>query len=44
MGYRDLDGKERHIRGQFLVGADGKTGVVRKKLLEPLGIKQEVGM
>lgn len=44
VGYRDLNGKERHIRGQFLVGADGKTGVVRKRFLEPLGVKQEVGI
>jgi 2-polyprenyl-6-methoxyphenol hydroxylase-like FAD-dependent oxidoreductase len=29
------------LRGKFLVGADGKTGYVRKNYLEPRGIKLE---
>ena len=32
----------RHmIKAKFLVGADGKTGFVRKKYLEPKGITME---
>ncbi|KAH7124646.1 hypothetical protein EDB81DRAFT_911677 [Dactylonectria macrodidyma] len=35
----------RQIRGQFLVGADGKVGIVRKHFLEPTaGIRQEEGV
>ena len=33
----------QQIRAQWLVGADGKTGVVRKRFLEPHGITQQVG-
>ena len=33
----------QQIRGRWLVGADGKTGVVRKRFLEPSGITQKVG-
>lgn len=43
VGYRDLDGRERFIRTSWLVGADGKRGVVRKKFLEPEGVRQEDG-
>lgn len=39
------DGSRRQIRGQFLIGADGKVGIVRKHFLEPTaGIKQEEGL
>lgn len=36
--YMDKDGRERRLRGRFLVGADGKTGFTRKRYLEPQGI------
>ncbi|KAJ5174374.1 uncharacterized protein N7482_000251 [Penicillium canariense] len=39
--YRDAQGKERQIRSQFFVGADGKTGFTRKQYLEPRGIRME---
>lgn len=42
--YRDDNCRTRVIRGQWLVGADGKTGIVRKSFLEPCaGIRQEEG-
>lgn len=34
------EGDHKWIRASWLVGADGKRGVVRKKFLEPEGIKQ----
>jgi 2-polyprenyl-6-methoxyphenol hydroxylase-like FAD-dependent oxidoreductase len=40
VGYTDQSGSKRQIRTVWLVGADGKTGVVRKKFLEPKGIRQ----
>ncbi|KAB5546807.1 hypothetical protein GE09DRAFT_1035118 [Coniochaeta sp. 2T2.1] len=43
VGYRDQSGTDHCIRTSWLVGADGKRGVVRKKFLEPEGIKQEDG-
>lgn len=39
--YTNADGQETSIRGKFLVGADGKTGYVRKKYLEPRGITMD---
>lgn len=39
--YADNEGNNRRIRARFLVGADGKTGYVRKHYLEPRGIKME---
>lgn len=39
--FHDDDGRERQIRGKFLVGADGKTGFTRKQYLEPKGILLE---
>ena len=36
--YQDAAGQSRSIKSRFLVGADGKTGFVRKKYLEPRGI------
>ncbi|CAG9942525.1 unnamed protein product [Clonostachys rosea f. rosea IK726] len=39
--YQDAAGQEKHIRSRFVVGADGKTGFVRKKYLEPRGIRLE---
>lgn len=36
--YVDIHGSERVSRSKFLVGADGKTGFVRKKYLEPKGV------
>ena len=42
--YLDNNGDKRVIRTSWLVGADGKRGIVRKKFLEPEGIRQEVGL
>lgn len=39
--YVDASGQEHSIQGKFLVGADGKTGYVRKKYLEPKGITMD---
>jgi len=39
--YTDADGQTKSIRSKFLVGADGKTGYVRKKYLEPKGITMD---
>ncbi|KAI9712045.1 MAG: hypothetical protein M1820_001754 [Bogoriella megaspora] len=36
--YIDEGGKTTRLRGKFLIGADGKTGFVRKKYLEPRGV------
>ncbi|EED14951.1 conserved hypothetical protein [Talaromyces stipitatus ATCC 10500] len=38
--YLTPEGDRKWIRTSWLVGADGKRGVVRKKFLEPEGIKQ----
>ncbi|KAJ5467404.1 MonooxygenaseFAD-binding [Penicillium sp. IBT 31633x] len=39
--YRTTDGTLHNIRTSWLVGADGKRGIVRKRFLEPEGIRQE---
>lgn len=39
--YIDTDGAIRRVSGKYLVGADGKTGYVRKMYLEPRGIVME---
>ena len=39
--YTNAMGQPKSIRGNFLVGADGKTGYVRKKYLEPKGITMD---
>ncbi|GIJ91001.1 hypothetical protein Asppvi_009966 [Aspergillus pseudoviridinutans] len=39
--YADSEGTNRQIRARFLVGADGKTGYVRKQYLEPRGITMD---
>lgn len=39
--YSDAQGATRKLCGTFLVGADGKTGYVRKRYLEPKGIRLE---
>lgn len=39
--YSDSKGEIRRLKAPFLVGADGKTGYVRKKYLEPKGIIME---
>jgi len=39
--YTDATGETRRLKAPFLVGADGKTGFVRKKYLEPKGILME---
>ena len=39
--YLDPTGTERYVRARFLVGADGKTGFVRKHYLEPRGISMK---
>lgn len=45
MSYTDLDGSLKQINASWLVGADGKTGIIRKKFLEPLAnIRQETGL
>lgn len=36
--------ERRTIQTQWLVGADGKRGVVRKRFLEPEGIRQVDGV
>ncbi|KAI0407049.1 hypothetical protein F4802DRAFT_555458 [Xylaria palmicola] len=39
--YTDTAGQLRNVRGSWLVGADGKRGIVRKQFLEPTaGIRQ----
>ncbi|KAI8945221.1 hypothetical protein F4801DRAFT_569154 [Xylaria longipes] len=39
--YTDAQGQRRTIRGSWLIGADGKRGVVRKHFLEPTaGVRQ----
>ena len=42
--YRDRHGEVKQIRASWLVGADGKRGIVRKNFLEPEGILQQVGL
>ncbi|CZR60147.1 related to monooxygenase [Phialocephala subalpina] len=43
--YHDDRNTVKRVKCSYLVGADGKTGVVRKRFLEPTaGIKQEVGL
>ena len=44
VSYEDPEQKIRTLRCRFLVGADGKKGVVRKHFLESRGIKQETGV
>lgn len=39
--YSDAKGQQQSIQAAFLVGADGKTGYVRKKYLEPKGIRMD---
>jgi 2-polyprenyl-6-methoxyphenol hydroxylase-like FAD-dependent oxidoreductase len=43
--YEDEDGAKCRLKGQWLIGADGKVGIVRKHFLEPAAnIKQETGL
>ncbi|KAM3515007.1 hypothetical protein MY11210_001366 [Beauveria gryllotalpidicola] len=43
--FRDASDVVHEVEGQWLVGADGKAGVVRKQFLEPTsGIKQQPGL
>lgn len=44
VSYVDGSGSNRHIKGQILIGADGKRGHVRKNFLESRGIFQETGV
>lgn len=45
VGYETQEGAVKHIKASWLIGADGKTGVVRKQFLErTAGIRQEVGL
>lgn len=44
VNYTDNEGNDKRVRTSWLVGADGKRGIVRKKFLEPEGIIQEVGL
>ncbi|CAK7218002.1 hypothetical protein SBRCBS47491_003358 [Sporothrix bragantina] len=39
--YEDKNKKRRGIKAKFLVGADGKTGYVRKHYLEAKGVRME---
>jgi hypothetical protein len=39
--YTNQSGSIKRIRAPFLVGADGKTGYVRKRYLEPKGVLME---
>ena len=39
--YTNADGENRRLAASFLVGADGKTGYVRKRYLEPKGVIME---
>ena len=39
----EIEQAPRRIRAQWLVGADGKKGIVRKRFLEPHGITQQAG-
>ncbi len=40
MTYKSTDGTTRSIKASWLVGADGKKGVVRKHFLEKSGVRQ----
>ncbi|KAF4440220.1 hypothetical protein F53441_12362 [Fusarium austroafricanum] len=43
--YDDSRGQRQQIKGEWLIGADGKLGIVRKHFLEPtVGIKQKDGL
>ena len=43
--YTDSEGKPSQINCQWLIGADGKKGIVRKHFLEPTAdVKQETGL
>ncbi|KAF5678531.1 monooxygenase [Fusarium denticulatum] len=43
--FNDSQGTRQQIKGQWLIGADGKLGIVRKHFLEPtVGIKQQDGI
>ncbi|KAJ5267201.1 hypothetical protein N7478_010009 [Penicillium angulare] len=43
--YKNAEGNDCQVRASWLVGADGKRGVVRKYFLEPTaGIRQEAGI
>ena len=43
--YVDPAGVTKNIKTPWLIGADGKTGVIRKQFLEPIAnIRQEVGL
>lgn len=41
VGYTDATGLKRELRAPLIVGADGKTGFVRKNYLEPKDIVME---
>ncbi|RBA21730.1 hypothetical protein FPRO05_00079 [Fusarium proliferatum] len=43
--FNDSQGRRQQIKGEWLIGADGKLGIVRKHFLEPtVGIKQDDGL
>uniref|UniRef100_A0A0D2Y1M9 FAD-binding domain-containing protein n=1 Tax=Fusarium oxysporum (strain Fo5176) TaxID=660025 RepID=A0A0D2Y1M9_FUSOF len=45
INFSDSQGTRQQIKGEWLIGADGKLGIVRKRFLEPtVGIKQEAGL
>ena len=39
--YTDSHGRTRNLAASFVVGADGKTGYVRKRYLEPKGVNMD---
>ncbi|KAH7169580.1 hypothetical protein DER46DRAFT_681500, partial [Fusarium sp. MPI-SDFR-AT-0072] len=43
VSYTTSDGASTDLRGKYLVGADGKRGIVRKGFLEPRGVEQAEG-
>ncbi|KAF5643370.1 3-(3-hydroxy-phenyl)propionate 3-hydroxycinnamic acid hydroxylase [Fusarium tjaetaba] len=43
--FKNSQGTRQQIKGEWLIGADGKLGIVRKHFLEPtVGIKQQDGL
>ena len=42
--FKDESGERVSVRCSWLIGADGKKGVVRKHFLEPTGVKQIEGV
>ncbi|EXK76088.1 hypothetical protein FOQG_19154 [Fusarium oxysporum f. sp. raphani 54005] len=43
VSFTTSDGASTDLRGKYLVGADGKRGIVRKAVLQPRGVEQVEG-